>query len=97
MRSLKWKKLAKSKTNLGDKINTVYNRVLKNKLGEQTSQTSLEKAFKPITNKLDDVILSNLKFPPRKRQMKKGEAPNYGLDIDDEVQDKLFYDSKINN
>jgi len=44
--------------------------------------------FKPITTKLDDVIVSNLKIPPRKRrQPKKGEVPNYGLDIEDQVED----------
>ena len=44
--------------------------------------------FQPISPKLDDVIASNIKIPPRKRRpLKKGEVPNYGDDIDDEVDD----------
>ena len=31
----------------------------KKKFGEQTTQASLEKAFKPITSKLDQVTVSN--------------------------------------
>ena len=88
MSLLKWKELATRKSELGNKINFVHDTILKNTLGEKTSQTSLEKVFKPITTKLDDVIVSNLKIPIRKRQqLKKVEVPNYGIDIDDEVQD----------
>ena len=44
--------------------------------------------FKPITTKLDDVITSNLKLPSIKRRaLKKGEVPNDGIDIEDEVPD----------
>ena len=49
-----------------------------------------EKLFKPVTSKLDDVIVSNLnlRMPQRrKRPLRKGEVPNYGIDIDDEVED----------
>ena len=48
-----------------------------------------EKLFKPVTSKLDDVIVSNLKskMPQVRRPQKKGEVPNYGIDIDDEVED----------
>ena len=43
---------------------------------------------KPITKKLDDLITSNLNLPSIKRRaLKKGEVPNYGIDIDDEVPD----------
>jgi len=43
-----------------------------------------------VTSKLDDVIDSNLNLstPQRKkRPPKKGEVPNYGIDIEDEVED----------
>ena len=44
--------------------------------------------FQPITAKLDDVIASNIKMPvTKRRQLKTGEVPNYGIDIDDEVPD----------
>ena len=47
----RWKKLAKSKTELGNKINFVHDTILRNDLGEKTSQESFEKVFKPITTK----------------------------------------------
>ena len=46
--------------------------------------------FQPVTTKLDDVIDSNLNLrmpPKKKRPLKKGEVPDYGIDIDDEVED----------
>ena len=36
MSLLKWKALAKRKTELGDKINFVHDTILKNQLGEKT-------------------------------------------------------------
>ena len=90
MSLLKWKELAKSKSKLGDKINYVHNAIKQHKIGEETSQESFGKVFKPVTTKLDDVITSNLnlRMPQRgKRLTKKGEVPNYGIDIDDEVED----------
>ena len=61
MSLLRWKELAKSKSELGDKINYVQNAITQNNIGQQTSQESLAKVFKPVTSKLDDVIESNLK------------------------------------
>ena len=90
MSLLKWKELAKSKSELGNKINHVHNAITQHKIGEQTSQESFAKVFKPVTSKLDDVIDSdlNLRMPQRrKRPLKKGEVPNYGIDIEDEVED----------
>ena len=90
MSLLKWKELAKSKSELGNKINYVHNAITQHKIGEQTSQDSFSKIFKPVTSKLDDVIDSNLnlRMPQRrKRPLKKGEVPNYGIDIEDEVED----------
>ena len=93
MSLLKWKELAKSKSELGDKINYVHNAITKHKIGEQTSQESLLKVFKPVTSKLDDVIDRNLRMLLRKKpQQKKGEVPNYGIDIEDEVPDMNLSD-----
>ena len=92
MSLLKWKELAKIKSELGDKINTVRNTIIHHDLGQKTSQASFSKVFKPIT-KLDDVITSNLKIPPTKRRpVKKGEVPNYGINIEDEVEDMNLND-----
>ena len=81
MSLLKWKKLAKQKTELGNKINLVHDTILKNQLGEKTSQESLQKVFKPITTKLDDVMIL-----PRltKKRGKKLAVPDYGIAIEDE-------------
>ena len=90
MSLLKWKELAKSKSKLGDKINHVRNEITRHKIGQETSQESFEKVFKPVTTKLDDVITSNLnlRMPQReKRPPKKAGVPNYGVDIEDEVED----------
>jgi len=87
---LKWKELAQRKTKLGKKINYVPNAITQHKIGEETSQESFEKLFKPVTSKLDDVIDSNLnlRMPQRKkRPPKKAEVPNYGIDIEDEFED----------
>ena len=90
MSLLKWKELAKKKSELGDKINYVHDTITKHDIGQQTSQESLAKVFKTVTSKLDDIIDSNLdlRIPQRKkRPLKKGEVPNYGIDIEDEVED----------
>ena len=81
MSLIKWKKLAKQKTELGNKINFVHDTILKNQLGEKTSQESLQKVLKPITTKLDDVMIL-----PRltKKRGKKLAVPDYGIAIEDE-------------
>ena len=85
MSLLKWKALAKRKTELGDKINFVHDTILKNQLGEKTSQKSFQKAFKPITIKLDDVTFRNLNIPRlTKKRGKKLGVPDYGIAIEDE-------------
>ena len=88
MSLLKWKKLAKQKTELGNKINFVHDTILKNQLGEKTSQESFQKVFKPITTKLDDVAFRNLNIPrlTKKRDKKLG-VPDYGIALEDEVPD----------
>ena len=85
MSLLEWKKLAKQKTELGNKINFVHDTILKNQLGEKISQESFQKAFKPITTKLDDVAFRNLNIPrlTKKRGEKLG-VPDYGIAIEDE-------------
>ena len=85
MSLLKWKELAKSKTKLGNKINYVHDLITQHKIGENTSQESFKKVFKPVTSKLDDVIDSNSisKTPKmRKRPPKKAEV---GIDYAPEV------------
>ena len=81
MSLLEWKKLAKQKTELGNKINFIHDTILKNQLGEKISQESFQKAFKPITTKLDDVAFRNLNKP---RLTKKLGVPDYGIAIEDE-------------
>ena len=85
MSLLEWKKLAKQKTELGNKINFVHDTILKNQLGEKTSQESFQKAFKPITTKLDEVAFRNLNIPRlTKKRGKKQGVPDYGIAIEDE-------------
>ena len=85
MSLLEWKKLAKQKTELGNKINFVHDTILKNQLGEKTSQESLQKVFKPITTKLDDVAFRNLNIPRlTKKRGKKLGVPDYGIALEDE-------------
>ena len=85
MSLLKWKKLAKQKTELGNKINFVHDTILKNQLGEKISQESFQKAFKPITTKLDDVAFGNLNIPRlTKKRGKKLGVPDYGIALEDE-------------
>ena len=85
MSLLKWKKLAKQKTELGNKINFVHDTILKNQLGEKTSQESFQKAFKRITTKLDDVMFRNLNIPRlTKKRGKKLGVPDYGIALEDE-------------
>ena len=84
MSLLKWKKLAKQKTELGNKINFVHDTILKNQLGEKISQESFQKVFKPITEKLDEVILRNLNIPKLiKNRDRKQVVPDYGIDPED--------------
>ena len=85
MSLLEWKELAKRKTELGNKINFVHDTILKNQLGEKISQESFQKAFKPITTKLDDVAFRNLNIPRlTKKRGKKLGVPDYGIAIEDE-------------
>ena len=85
MSLLKWKKLAKQKTELGNKINFVHDTILKNQLGEKISQESFQKAFKPITTKLDEVAFGDLNTPRlTKKRDKKLTVPDYGIALEDE-------------
>ena len=80
MSLLKWKELAKRKSELGNKINNVHGTITKRKLGEKASEESSAKVFKPVTTKLDDVIVSNLKRP--RTQLKRGRKRDIIDDID---------------
>ena len=84
MSLLKWKKLAKQKTELGNKINFVHDTILKKQLGEKTSQESLQKVFKPITTKLDDVAFRNLNIPRLKKCGRNRGVPDYAVGVEDE-------------
>ena len=54
-------------------------------MGEKTSQESFQKAFKPITTKLDDVAFRNLNIPRlTKKRGKKLGVPDYGIALEDE-------------
>ena len=94
MSLLRWKELAQRKAKLGHKINYVHDQITKHDIGEKTSQASFTKVFNPITTKLDEVIDSNidLKLPRKKRPIKRGEVPDYGIKVDDEVEDMGLYD-----
>ena len=88
MSSLKWKEFAKSKTELGNKINYVNDLIKRHNIDQKMSQKSFEKVFEPVTSKLDDVIDSNLdsRMPQRrKRPLKKGEVRDHGIDYMPEV------------
>ena len=89
MSLLKWQELAKSKSKIGDKINYTRDVITKHKIGQQTDQETFGRLFKPITTKLDDVIDSNIDrmYPRRKRPVKKVEAPDYGIRVEDDVED----------
>ena len=84
MSLLEWKKLAKQKTELGNKINFVHDTILKNQLGEKTSQESLQKVFKPITTKLDNVAFRNLNIPRLKKRGRNRGVPDYAVGVEDE-------------
>ena len=73
---------------MGDKINYVYNTITQSDISKQTSQASFKKVFEPITTKLDDVVANNLKISPMRRRTKKNEGVlDYGINIDDVVED----------
>ena len=84
MSLLEWKKLAKQKTELGNKINFVHDTILKNQLGEKISQESFQKVFKPITTKLDDVAFRNLNIPRLKKRGRNRGVPDYAVGVEDE-------------
>ena len=89
MSLLKWKELAKNKTQLGDKINYTRDLITQHNIGQQTDQETFGRLFKPVTTKLDDVIDSNLNrmLPRRKQPVKKVEVPDYGIRVEDDVED----------
>ena len=87
MSLLRCKELAKSKSELGDKINYTRDVIAKHNIDQQASQESFAKVFKPVTSKLDDAIESNLQAKVPKKRVKKGmrdelEALDYYPDVD---------------
>ena len=91
MSLLKWKERAKSKTELGKKINYVHDMITKTDISKQTNKQSLARALEPVTSKLDDIIDSR-KLPQGKRPPKKMKIPDYGISIDDEIEDMILDD-----
>ena len=89
MSLLKWQQLAKSKSKIGDKINYTRDVITMHKIGQQTDQETFGRLFKPVTTKLDDVIDSNLNrmLPRRNQLVKKDEVPDYGIRVEDDVED----------
>ena len=75
MSLLKWKELAKSKSELGNKINYLHDTITNHDISQKTSQQGFSKVFKPITSKLDDVIDSNkvLRMPRKNDLLKMGK------------------------
>ena len=57
---------------------------MKNQLGEKISQESLQKVFKPITTKLDDVAFMNLNIPRLKKRGRNRGVPDYAVGVEDE-------------
>ena len=56
--------------------------ILKNKLNEGVTQAgALKKTYQPITTKLDDVALTNLKIPHLRQKKKVRQVPDYGLNL----------------
>ena len=99
MSLLKWKELAKSKTELGNKINYVHDQITQHKISQDTSKDLSEKLFKPVTSKLDDVIknTSDLSMPEKikKPSKKKLAGIDYAPEVDpfEEMEiDDLFGD-----
>ena len=92
MSLLKWKELARKKSELGKRV---HNAITQSDIDEQTTRESFIKVFQQIITKLDDVVASNLKIPQMKRKTKKKEegVPTYGVDIEDEVEDMNLDDS----
>jgi len=85
MSLLKWRELAKKKSELGNKVDYVRRTILQSDIDKQTSHESFKKIVKPITTKLDDVVASNLNISPVRRRPKKKEAANGGIDYAPEV------------
>ena len=81
MSLLKWKERAKSKSELGKKINYVHDMITKTDISKQTTKQSLARALEPVTSKLDDIIDSRV--PRGKQPPRKGIIPDYGIDDDD--------------
>ena len=64
-------------------------------MGEKTSQESLQKVFKPITTKLDDVAFRNLNIPRLKKRGRNQGVPDYAVGVEDEdggIPDYGLYD-----
>ena len=67
MSLLAWKKSAKGKSN----IKEVKNKIVETSILVKTNDASYQKLFKPVTDKFDDFIFTNLIPNNQKKKMKK--------------------------
>ena len=85
MSLIRWRELAKRKTKKGNKINFVYDTLIKEKLGEETSQLAYEKIFRPITSKMDVSTIASTSAKPTSILKKKPSSMkeiDYYPDVD---------------
>lgn len=80
MSLLAWKKSAKRKSN----IKEVKNKIVETSILVKTNDASYQKLFKPVTDKFDDFIFTNLIPNNQKKKMKKKElaAIDYKPEVD---------------
>lgn len=86
MSFIDWKALAKSKSELGKKINLVRNAIMERDLSQNTTQESYQKIFRPVTDKLDDVVdirkKTKIKLDKKGLQIEEDEPIDYAPEID---------------
>ena len=85
MSLLKWKELARSKSELGKQINAVKETMKQKSISDQMGEVEAEKLFKPVVSGLKELTAS--KSPLGRLPKKKWPVPDYKIDIDDEVPD----------
>lgn len=84
MSLLAWKKSTKGKSNLSKNIKEVKNTIAETSILVKTNDASYQKLFKPVTDKFDDFIFTNLIPNDQKKKTKKKElaAIDYKPEVD---------------
>lgn len=77
MSLLAWKKSAKGKSNLSKNIKEVKNTIAETSILVKTNDASYPKLFKPVTDKFDDFIFTNLIPNNQKKKNEKERACSY--------------------